>query len=224
MTRRTKGLEKVNIDPDIWEVMPHDGKFIFDCQTYSDIKPITCKPNYQVDDHIYVKESYYASGYWITEGYKTKSGHPKKRFVDNTLNVIDQTYFYEDNKPESVRIDRDTVRGGWFKRNSLFMPKKAARIWLECTGVRCERLQDITETDAIAEGIGLIDSSLFNDIRFVDYMDPKSNWRQPITSFQSLWAKINGIDAWDHNPWVFVYSFKKLDQSPLSLTSPNKKP
>lgn len=218
MTRRTKGLEKVNIDPDIWEVMPHNGKFIFDCQTYSDIKPITCNPNYMVGDHIYVKESYYAYGYWKIDG-KTKTGKEKLRFIDCTSKCF-YKYQYYPYPPETVELDRS--QEGWWKRNSLFMPKKAARIWLECTGVRCERLQDITEADAIAEGIGLIDSGLFNDIRFVDYLDPKSNWRQPITSFQSLWAKINGIDAWDLNPWVFVYSFKKLDQSPQSLTSPEK--
>lgn len=218
MTRRTKGLEKVNIDPDIWEVMPHNGKFIFDCQTYSDIKSITCKPNYQVGDHIYVKESYYAYGYWKIDG-KTKTGKEKLRFIDCTSKCFYKYKFYPD-EPETIEFDRS--QEGWFKRNSLFMPKKAARIWLECTGVRCERLQDITEADAIDEGVEYLGvNKLF---KWKDYLSKSGGWIGAITSFTTLWQKINGLSSWDHNPWVFVYSFKKLDQSPQSLTSPNKKP
>lgn len=218
MTRRTKGLEKVNIDPDIWEVMPHDGKFIFDCQTYSDIKPITCNPNYMVGDHIYVKESYYAYGYWKIDG-KTKTGKDKLRFIDCTSKCF-YKYQYYPYPPETVEFDRS--QEGWFKRNSLFMPKKAARIWLECTGVRCERLQDITQADAKAEGIEKVCE--YGETGYKDYNRPDETFSDidAKLSFATLWESINGEDSWILDPWVFVYSFKKLDQSPQSLMSPEK--
>lgn len=203
MTRRTRGLERVNKCPHEWTITldtTNKGILFFNKSGFSE----RMKPQYQVSDHIWIKEEYYASGYWVTTGEKTKTGKPEKMFVDNTLNVIDQTYFYFDNKPDSFRIDRNTVRGSWFKRSSLFMPKKAARIWLECTGVRCERLQDIKEADAIAEGI------LKGESKFMNYHTKKFEFINGKYSFYSLWVKINGEDSYYLNPWVFIYEFKRI--------------
>ena len=204
MTRRTRGLERVNKCPDEWTITSdttNKGILFFNKSGFSE----RMKPQYQVGDHIWIKEEYYASGYWVTTGEKTKTGKPEKMFVDNTLNVIDQTYFYFDSKPDSFRIDRNTVRGSWFKRSSLFMPKKAARIWLECTGVRCERLQDITETDAIAEGI------LKGESKFMNYHTKKFEFINGKYSFYSLWVKKNSEDSYYLNPWVFIYEFKRIN-------------
>lgn len=87
---------------------------------------------------------------------------------------------------------------------SIFMPREACRLFLKVTDVRAERLQDITEQDAIAEGISL------HKYGYRDYLDWDSHHTDPKESFRSLWISINGKDSWDQNPWVWVYQFEKL--------------
>lgn len=71
---------------------------------------------------------------------------------------------------------------------SIHMIRAASRITLEITGVRVERLQDISEEDAIAEG-----------------MNPEL----PRAKFRFLWESINGKGSWNLNPWVWVIEFKQ---------------
>lgn len=78
------------------------------------------------------------------------------------------------------------------------MPKEASRIWLEITGIRVERVQDISEGDAIAEGIDLNKCS--------------GDWESPPSwVFEELWKSINGEESWEANPWVWKVEFKKVD-------------
>jgi hypothetical protein len=94
------------------------------------------------------------------------------------------------------------------------MPKDAARIWLRIKDVRVERLQDISEDDALAEGI---DNLTWKDMaypqNFFDYMDPVG---PPLCSafysFMSLWDKINGEESTDSNPWVWVIEFERIEK------------
>lgn len=82
-------------------------------------------------------------------------------------------------------------------RPSIHMPRWASRIDIEITGVRVERVQDISEEDAIAEGIPPWDR------------DP--NGVVPRIGFASLWDSINGERGygWDANPWVWVVEFRR---------------
>ena len=82
---------------------------------------------------------------------------------------------------------------------SLFMPKKACRLFLEITDIRIERLNEISESDAVAEGI--LDMFYGKDIAgnaYFNYMDKKGGWdsvaEDAIHSYQTLWQKINGIN------------------------------
>lgn len=93
---------------------------------------------------------------------------------------------------------------------SIHMRKRDARIWLEVTGVRVERLQEISEADCIAEGI-----EFFNNDRECgckNYMDETGkDWTlTPLQSFQSLWESTDG--DWAANPWVWVTDFKRIDK------------
>lgn len=76
---------------------------------------------------------------------------------------------------------------------SIHMPRQASRITLEITGIRVERLNDISEADAIAEGCQCagVPASLTNR-----------------GAFAKLWESINGFDSWSVNPWVWVVEFK----------------
>ncbi|MBK7337807.1 MAG: hypothetical protein IPJ00_17345 [Saprospirales bacterium] len=90
-------------------------------------------------------------------------------------------------------------------KSSIFMPRAASRILLEVVSVRVERLQDITEEDAMAEGAELYDN---HDGTFGGYGAPMT-YRE---SFHLLWQSINGPDSWDQNPWVWVVEFRKIEQ------------
>lgn len=91
------------------------------------------------------------------------------------------------------------------------MPRSHSRITLEITGVRVERVQDISEEDAKAEGVV---SKPINDPMFkpeaVEFQSPLGWCSTAKTAFEHLWGSINGPDSWAANPWVWVVSFKKL--------------
>lgn len=211
-----------------------DIAFIFKpCIDILDIGSTVVKPRYNVGDQLWVKETYYALGYWEKTGELTKTGKEQYCFIDLTLEKVKSGYKYQTNSeiPTKVLGSRvlDIINGKllWFKRNSMFMPKKAARIWLECTGVRCERLQNITEADAIAEGVLKIPTteeykdvqtwengawSDFKDVElFKNYISNSDDvCFSAIESFSTLWMELGG--RWLINPWVFIYEFKRIEK------------
>jgi hypothetical protein len=94
---------------------------------------------------------------------------------------------------------------------SIHMPKAAARIWLEVTHVTAQLLHDITEEDAIAEGIEQIKGYTFQMYKnYRPEHGPNDGYQHAPSSFMSLWKKINGEASWNANPWVWVVSFKVL--------------
>lgn len=94
---------------------------------------------------------------------------------------------------------------------SIHMPRWASRILLEITDVRVERLQDISDEQAEAEGIeGCIPSC---QGPYDEHGNPECDcmnltYKQ---SFQALWESINGRKSWDANPWVWVVEFKRIE-------------
>jgi hypothetical protein len=91
---------------------------------------------------------------------------------------------------------------------SIFMPRSASRITLEITDIRVERLQDISEEDAIAEGIMYEDHY---SRRYFDSLAEDYSYKSPIDSYQSLWDSINGDKhPWESNCWVWVISFRRM--------------
>jgi hypothetical protein len=95
-------------------------------------------------------------------------------------------------------------------RPSIFMPRWASRIALEIVQVRVERLQDISEQDAIAEG------AMYHDGGGIGH----SGWRHDFkdvfssakASFCYLWDSINDKRfPWTSNPWVWVLAFRKVE-------------
>ncbi|WP_122340963.1 hypothetical protein [Pseudomonas caricapapayae] len=88
-------------------------------------------------------------------------------------------------------------RSAW--KPSIHMPRIACRILLEIIDVSVERLQDISEEQALAEGV----MSCKQDI------DPDGNDYSPQELFAGLWTMINGDGSWQSNPWVWVVKFKR---------------
>jgi hypothetical protein len=91
---------------------------------------------------------------------------------------------------------------------SIHMPKRASRITLEITDVRVQRLQEISEADAQAEGIEA--SSLPGKYRIYGRDTDGLDVDTPRCSFQSLWESINGAGSWDANPWAWALTFKRV--------------
>lgn len=100
--------------------------------------------------------------------------------------------------------------GGW--KPSIHMPKEACRLFLRMKSARVERLQDMSEKDARAEGVKKTYSEASQMIFYKDYLNPDCEWRSPIYSFQSLWESINGAESWDANPWVWVVEFERVNK------------
>jgi hypothetical protein len=163
-------------------------------------------------DHIRVKETFYAFGRWETR-FNAKKGRDEWHFVDMTLECgKEYSYPATDSHPLPMRGKRDVgVLPGWWKRPAIFMPTAASRITLEITSVRVERLQDISEADAMAEGIDLEALAESQD-RYDMVADHNMTGRPTaIMAYRALWESINGPGSWDLNPWVWVVSFRAIN-------------
>ena len=120
-------------------------------------------------------------------------------------------------------MDGCRVTEHWEKRSTaMFMPKWAARTWLELTDVRAERLQDISEEDAIAEGIteenvivgancnGGIHHEETADRYFFDGGDDEG-YTSAVYAYEVLWDSINKKKhPWSSNPWCWRLTFKRI--------------
>jgi hypothetical protein len=85
---------------------------------------------------------------------------------------------------------------------SIFMPKEACRIKLLVKNIRVERLCDISEEDAMAEGINLPN---YAEQAVKDVYHPA-----PSDIYAELWDEINGTGSWIKNPWVWVIEFERI--------------
>lgn len=100
----------------------------------------------------------------------------------------------------------DPDRIAW--RSPLFMPRWASRLTLELTGVRVERLQDISEADIEAEVD--LDAFQFYGTPGIYDLREQGTTRREERVFEWLWERIHGPGSWAANPWVWVESFKRV--------------
>lgn len=253
-TRRTKGLDEINKNPDIWEIinqgkvakcdwcekeeklklLDEDGVLcsltgkpgilshayedswwacprkntyvvIFKHKKTGEIVKIKC-PYGVVGDRLWAKGTHYLYGKWVKNS-KTKSGRQKYKFV-----CLKKEAKYFDSPPRKICKKKNEI--GWFKKPSIFMFRGASRITLEITDIKVERLQEITEEDAVKEGC---DNQLAKIMAGGDdHNDPDSGLEFSFIMskkflFQHLWDSINGKKyPWESNPFVWVRSFKRV--------------
>lgn len=107
------------------------------------------------------------------------------------------------------RADGDEQACGEPWKPSIHMPRWASRILLEIVSVRVERLTDISESDAIAEGIEPV-YGVWRDYQNQPSVNHHPAWSTAIDSYRSLWESINGTGSWDLNPLVWVIEFKRV--------------
>lgn len=147
----------------------------------------------------WVREACWIWGKWIRNGL-TLTGRQKWRFLARP----DHTVRYD--KPEAT-AKRDGSEG-WVYRHARFMPKWASRISLEVTAVKVERVQDISEEDARAEGLSPLEYVMGDGT-----VEP-SMGIPAASQFMHLWDLLNGKRdgcGWNLNPYVFAYTFKRVE-------------
>lgn len=196
-TRRTKGLFLINEEPDIYaykEPLEQDNNIHVFARMFRgswvETMHIKC-PYGQPGDVLWVRETWNTlTSYVETPDY-------------SVISVRDFVY-----KADDDRFDK------W--KPSIFMPKEACRIRLLVEDVRVERLQDITEEDAIAEGIEREGDGFkaYRKIHSGPHKGELHPWNcipngHARTSYEELWESINGKGSWDKNPWVWVIKFKR---------------
>lgn len=103
-----------------------------------------------------------------------------------------------DDAPWKPHTENMQYEGTWVP--SIHMPRWASRMTLEITGVRVERLQDISHSDAKYEGCWYGRGGGEPDFAV-----------NPSDHFPTLWASIYGADSWQANPWVWVIEFKRVE-------------
>jgi hypothetical protein len=153
-----------------------------------EVANIKC-PYGQVGDRLWVRETWHKSPYGII--YKA-----------------DWERNWGDDNTKTIALDKDGekvyVIDKW--KPSIYMPRSACRILLEITDIRVERLQDISEKDAIAEGVNQSTCPIMplgNSASVVDW----------IAGFRLLWDSINAKKhPWASNPWVWVVEFKPVSK------------
>lgn len=149
---------------------------------------------------------------WVKETFE-------ENLEDNDKHILWETTAYKAGYQDS--------NGSWITgtpyikwHSSRYMPRRLARIILEITDVRVERVQDISEEDAECEGAYFQE---FGKLKYcpMSLVHPPTGWspkpyfvaRSYLYGFYELWDSINAKRGygWDANPWVWVIEFKRID-------------
>lgn len=157
-------------------------------------------------DRLWVRET------WVTRPLGGDPGNPRYGAPGSGVHID-----YKATAPGGGNHDRPDwgdlgAHERW--RPSIHMPRWASRLLLEVTEVRVQRLQDISEEDAIAEGVRSV--PLQEDARGCWWTTdvaagPDLHGRTPADAYARLWDTINGKRApWSSNPWVWAVSFRRL--------------
>lgn len=143
--------------------------------------------SYEIGDIIYVRETWAAGK--CADSIKPSGLNQKTWLIDNG-----GLWYYADNTEPGTPISSKGKT-----RVSIHMPKWASRIKLEITDIRVERLNDISEEDAKAEGVAQCARRV---------VGLKGGCDSYLCGFRQLWKSINGDKSWDDNPWLWCISFK----------------
>lgn len=223
-TRRTKGLEKIN-DHYFQSLVHHaTGQFTFVKNgnynpKQEEIIEVKC-PYGKPRDILWVRENFYTASNWD----HWKPSQLKSLGVD--------VYFKAD--IGDYTISRPLSRGKM--RPNIFLPFDYARIFLKIKDIRVERLNTISDADAIAEGIGRETWALNENVTiYTNYIAGKDfysfstyGWNfdkeshsAAVASYCSLWELINGDGSWNSNPWVWVIEFERIEKPTNFLSNAN---
>ena len=153
--------------------------------------PIFGRPS----DRLWVRETFcIESSKEVAYDPPHSDGRPIRHHQDDESGTWWEQPHYRATDP-APELDIGTDEPGYRWRPSIFMPRWASRILLEITAVRVERLQGISDADAMAEGCssdGILHGDCFASV------------------YARLWQSINGPGSWAANPWVWAVDFRRL--------------
>lgn len=218
-------------------IKPQPSKQLFDAnmgywsEEPKNLKQPYLKAKYQVGDILWVRETWKV-GSWndfdekVAFDYKAYPDLKNTPWVyyndyDRFLELLSKCLCELDGLGIEPIVDEDNEMFYYkweagqspFKwKPSIHMPREAARIFLKVTGVRVERLQDISEEDAIAEGIERIADYGTTGYKLYTQPDAAFSDIDAKWSFESLWHSINGEESWNENPFVWVYDFERIEK------------
>lgn len=188
--RKTQTRRVIKPQPAIRNVKQDCHRF---CQRCHECDDFRCCDNTAIRDQGLEKCPYGTVGdrLWVRETFLKSGGK-------NNLDFIE----YRADNPCAV-----VVR--W--SNPMMMPRWASRITIEITNIRVEHVQDISEEDAIAEG--MITHHFESPTKgSIGYPNKIKVARFPVGQFAKLWNSINAKRGygWDKNPWVWMITFKRI--------------
>lgn len=183
----------------------YDWHFRDDGKRWHDLRHSELLPRlkYQVRDRLWVKEAYRIRSWdedgdvWVSyEADGANSGRltsDDEDFLERLCAKVEKAGAETDDAGNYINIPAAAL-----SRPAMFMPRWASRLTLTVTDVRVERLQDISEADAIAEGV----------FTWACERPMMANTRKSDRDlYRELWDSINGPGAWEANPWVAAYTF-----------------
>ena len=185
-------------------VLKPDGKYRLDVVCPADGGPPRCHYGHP-GDRLWVRETW--QGPLIDEELEEEFYQSSDYFKKSAFCTYRAT-----GSLDAINADGEEL--GW--RPPLHMPRWASRITLEITDVRVERLKDISEADAIAEGVQgypfrpedgwpICTGYMVGDDDGKTTLHPK-----PQDPYRLLWESINGPGSWNADPWVWVIEFKRI--------------
>ena len=209
-TRRTIGLDAVNVAPEMWRFIAFNvaGQACFESDEIRGVK-ISC-PYGQKGDRLWVRERFCVGAIVAADHHPEESEPLYIEQCKGQENIIP----YEYATRHGIGIE------GIKWKPSIHMPRSACRTVLEIVDVRIERIQDIKECDADAEGIHREwDGCHYwykNYIQNCLFKGHPSN--RASHSFFTLWESINGKRGmgWEVNPWVWVVEFKRDEKGEIN--------
>jgi hypothetical protein len=200
---QTRRVVKPKYEIGMWDWDPKDksyGPFIAD--KYGDYHKVTDYAPWQPGDRLWVRETF---------ADLRGMGFGNDPVTDKPWNFAYKADIQPGSDSDQARIDYGVK---W--KPSIHMPRAASRITLEVTDVRVERVQDITEQDAISEGALTIPNTpeyqkVFDEAVSAEQKPPLGE--SPRQRFARLWDIINAKKGygWETNCWVWVIEFRRVD-------------
>ncbi len=178
-SRDAEPAEVPATSPAGWQISGHSGLWWDDAGACFD-DAIRC-PYGQTGDRL-----------WVREAWRVCGGREYEYMQDQT-----QVMYRATHQEDGFPLGWESYK--W--RPSIHMPRWASRISLEITGVRVERLNDISELDAKAEGCS---------VPLIIYPDEPREQYSHAHAYRHLWESINGKGSWAANPWVWAIEFKRV--------------
>ena len=175
-----------------WVVSGHSGAWW--CEAAANPDDLRRCPYGQPGDRLWVRETHAFTDLADGTPVVTYAADNRQIAIGRSAPDDDDYLIHSYQFADDVHLDR------W--RPSIHMPRWASRITLEVTGVRVERLRDISNADAMAEGVRVHPDH---------HHRPDTSRYSPVSAYRDLWESINGPDSWEANPWVWVVEIKKLE-------------